>query len=193
MAAQEFDRAPTRMLLDGLQERDHPARVVSGAPHYLHPERIGLLLSRPAVFKQHRIQAEPAYRAHHLTESTGAPSAEQASDQSQSCLSHVSLRSLICSVAQTDVSDLVSDHGRDFILVPGGLQRPAIDVDEPARQGECVDRIVVHDSELIWISDARSVGRKPLSYTRHPRVGVSPQLPVGRRRRSPPDLVILLW
>src|SRR5262249_60001202 len=107
MATQESDRASTRMPLDGLQERDHSARVIAGPPQHPHSERIGLLLSRPAVFKQHRVQSETAYRAHHLTESGIHASTEQHSDQSQSTLRQVSLRRLIGSMAQRDVRDLV--------------------------------------------------------------------------------------
>src|SRR5262245_9801929 len=121
MAAQKFDRASARMPLDGLQERDHPALVIAGLSQHPHSERIGLLLGRPAVLKQHRVQSETAYRAHHLTESAIPPSAEQPSDQSQSGLRQVSLRRLIGSVAQRYVRDLVSDHRRDLILGPRGL------------------------------------------------------------------------
>src|SRR5262249_38997060 len=191
MATQESDRASTRMPLDGLQERDHPARVIARPPQHPHSERIGLLLSRPAVFKQHRVQSETAYRAHHLTGSAIHASSERHPDQSQSSLRQISLRRLIGSMAQRDVRDLVSHHSRDLIVGPRGLQGPAIDVDEAAGQGEGVDRIVVHDSELVRIACAGSIRRQPLSDSRHARVLICPQLPVDHRRRLSPDLVIL--
>ena len=60
-----------------------------------------------------------------------------------------------CNVALRNVGDFVSQYAREFVFVACRFEQARMNADEPARQGKCIDALIVDDKE-----DRRAVDAK---------------------------------
>src|SRR5262249_25044478 len=144
-------------------------------------------------FQKNYVEPETAYRADDIRYFA---STDEPSQGAKSGLRQIRLRCLAGPVPESDVRNLVRDHSGQFAFTARGFNRPASDIDQPARKRESIHLGEVGDFEAIWITLARRARNqrltKPADVFIHARVGEQRQASLERRRRVPSDFYLLL-
>jgi hypothetical protein len=126
----------------------------------------------------------------------GGVTAQLAAQNSQWYLRRIGFRSLVGAMAQRYVGDFVRDHAGELRFVVRCLDGAAVDVEEPARQGEGVDGAVVHRFELVGVfcpgCFLRQLAAQVIQIAIHARIVPDGQLALGVGGNLGADFHVLL-
>src|SRR5438270_4480838 len=140
----DFRRLVFAFLQQDLEKVGYTLGVVPGAAYVDHGLRVSLQLVETAIASK---DGCPAHLHRDLSESAMADVGKGAHG-GDTQIRLLRLFHLLYRMPLDDVSDLMAQRTREFVETGGALDEPAIDVHEPAGQGERIYVLDVDDVEM---------------------------------------------